>query len=189
MQEIILASSSKQRHDILKCAGIPFVVEDSGYEEDLTLPLPPRELVVHLAGAKAAAVATRHPNALVIGVDTVVVCTGEVFGKPDSFEHAREILQTLSGKAHSIFTGFVIIDGKTGQKVTRTVETKVHFKQLSEADIDAYVKTGEPLGKAGGYAIQGAGVRFVERIEGDMDNVVGLPLGAVLEELAKFGVL
>ena len=188
MRDIILASTSKQRYDILKRTGIQFAVEDSGYDEDLTLPMPPHELAKHLAEGKAAAVAARHPDALVIGADTVVVCNDEIFGKPLTAERAREMLQKLSGASHTILTGFVVIDTKTGKKGARAVETKVYFKKVSDADIDAYVATGEPLGKAGGYAIQGSGARFLERLEGDRDNVVGLPLAALLEELAKFGV-
>ncbi|MSU73523.1 septum formation inhibitor Maf [Candidatus Kaiserbacteria bacterium] len=188
VREIILASASKQRYDILKRTGIPFVVEDSGYEEDLTLPLTPDELVKHLAEGKAATVAARHQDALVIGADTIVVCDKEIFGKPLTSEQAREMLRKLSGKTHSILTGFAIIDPKTGDKVARTVETKVSFRALSDAEIDAYVATGEPLGKAGGYAIQGKGAQFVEKIEGEMDNVVGLPLQTLLEELAKLGI-
>lgn len=152
------------------------------------MPLPPHELVEHLAEGKARAVAERHPDALVIGADTVVVCGNQVFGKPLAAERAREMLQTLRGASHSILTGFFIVDTKTGREIARSVETKVYFKKISAADIDAYVATGESLGKAGGYAIQGGGARFIERLEGDMDNVVGLPLAALLEELAKFGV-
>lgn len=188
MKEIILASSSPRRYDILKRAGIPFTVEDGGYQEDLTLPLPPAELVVYLAEGKAQAVAVRHRDALIIGADTVVVRGGEVFGKPLTDEEARKMLKRLSGAVHSVFTGFVIIDTKTGKKAGRAVETKVTFRKVSGEEIDSYVATGEPLGKAGGYAIQGAAAGFVEKIEDDMDNVVGLPLAALLEELAKFGV-
>ncbi len=188
MQPIILASSSPRRYDILKRAGISFTAEDGGYQEDLTLPLPPTELVVYLAEGKAQAVAVRHQDALVIGADTVVVKGGQVFGKSLSDAQAREMLLKLRGEVHSVYTGFAIIDTKTGRKVGRAVETKITFRMLSDEEIDSYVATGEPLGKAGGYAIQGAASRFVEKIEGDMDNVVGLPLQALLEELAKFGV-
>ncbi len=188
MREIILASTSKQRYDILKRTGITFIVEDSGYEEDLTLPLAPKELVQHLAEGKAQAVARRHSDALVIGADTIVVCDGEIFGKPGTPERAQEMLKKLSGKTHSILTGFVIIDAKTGGVVIRAIETKLSFRTLSDQQIDSYVATGEPLDKAGGYAIQGGAARFIEKIEGDMDNVIGLPLQALLEELAKFGV-
>lgn len=188
MKEIILASSSQQRSDIFKRAGIPFTAEDSGYEEDMTLPLPPRELALHLAEGKARVVAERHPDAVVIGADTIVVCGDEIFGKPLDVARAREMLQKLSGKTHSVLTGFVILEMNSGKKIARAVETKVHFKTLSLEEIDTYIATGESLGKAGGYAIQGAGARFVERLEGDVDNVVGLPLKALLEELAKFGV-
>ncbi len=188
MKQVILASTSKQRYEILKRAGIPFAVEDSGYEEDLTLPFAPNDLVQHLAEGKASAIAARHPDALIVGADTVVVCDGRVIGKPVTLEQAREMLRVLSGKTHSILTGFAIIDTKTGEKIARTVETKVSFRALTEEAIILYIATGESLGKAGGYAIQGGGARFVEKIEGDMDNVVGLPLQVLLEELVKFGV-
>lgn len=188
MRNIILASSSTRRHEIFNRSGIPFTVEDGGYQEDLTLPLPPSELVVYLAEGKAQAVAARHQDALIIGADTVAVRDGKVFGKAVSSEEAREMLKKLSGAVHSVFTGFVVLDTKTGHKVGRAVETKVTFRALSDEEIDSYVATGEPLGKAGGYAIQGAAAGFVGKIEGDIDNVVGLPLAALLEELAKFGV-
>ena len=188
MRDIILASASQQRYDILKRTGVPFLVEDSRYEENLTLPFAPSELVQHLAEGKAAAVAARNQDALVIGADTIVVCDWQIFGKQLTPEQARGMLRKLSGKTHSILTGFVIIDTKTQKKIGRAVETKVTFRTLSDEQVDAYVATGEPLGKAGGYAIQGDGIQFVEKIEGDMDNVVGLPLAALLEELAKFGV-
>ena len=188
MQQIILASSSPRRYDILKRSGIPFIAEDGGYEEDLTLPLPPPALVVYLAEGKARSVAARHPDALIIGADTIVVSNGKVFGKPLTGGDAREMLKKLSGVTHDVLTGFVVLDTKTGKKAGRAVETKVTFRTLSDEEIDSYVATGESLGKAGGYAIQGAAARFVEKIEGDRDNVVGLPLAALLEELAKFGV-
>ncbi len=188
MQKIILASSSRERYEILKRSKIPFTVEDSGYQEDLTLPLPPHKLVQYLAEGKAKAVAPHHPDALIIGADTIAVVNGEIFGKPLTASRAREMLEKLSGETHRIFTGFVILDAKMEKKVARTVETKVSFRKLSPQEIDSYVDSGEPLEKAGGYAIQGKGARFVERLEGDVDNVAGLPLGALLEELAKFGV-
>ena len=188
MKAIILASSSKQRSDIFKRAHIPFTVEESGYEEDMTLTLAPHELVQHLAEGKARAVAVRHPDALIIGADTVVACDGKVFGKPSTPQEGREMLKILSGKTHTVLTGFVVIDSETGKKISRTVATDVRFKALSDEDIDSYIADGEFSGKAGGYAIQGSGSRFVERIQGDMDNVIGLPLQALLEELAKFGI-
>jgi len=188
MRTIILASASPNRRKIFERLGIPFTVEESGYEEDMTLGLAPRELVQHLALGKAQAVAARHPDALVIGADTVVVLDGKVFGKPDTPESAREMLRKLSGTMHVILTGLALVDAASGTHSTRVEETRVTFRALSDEEITAYIESGESFGRSGAYAIQGGGMRFVEKIEGDIDNAAGLPLAVVREELEKFGV-
>lgn len=188
MRELILASTSPRRKEILEKSGIPFSVEDSGYEEDLTLKLEPAELAKHLALCKAEAVAKRHEDAIVIGADTIVVINGKVLGKPIDDGEAREMLGQLSGTVHTVVTGIAIIDAKNRQKITKAVETKVHFKQLTEKQIAEYIKTGESKGKAGAYAVQGLGAELIDKIEGDYYNVMGLPLSALLEELKGFGV-
>ncbi|HSW97808.1 MAG TPA: nucleoside triphosphate pyrophosphatase [Candidatus Saccharimonadales bacterium] len=188
MKKIILASTSLQRKEILEKSGIPFIVEASGYVEDMTLPLSPQELVMHLSLGKADTVARRNRNAIIIGADTVVTIEGKVFGKPYTPEKAKEMLTILNGKQNTIVTGVTIIDTETGRKEFFIDETKVYFKSMSESAIDAYIQSGEPLDKAGAYAIQGLGADFIEKIEGDSLNAIGLPLDKVLEIVKSFEI-
>lgn len=188
MRKIILASKSPWRKTILEKIGIAFDVEESGYEEDLGLKLPPRALAMKLASGKAEAVAARHPEAIVIGADTFVVHGENIFGKPHTKQRARTMLTALSGTWHTIITGFAIVDAKKGKRVKRSIETRVHFRRMTPREIQAYVDSGEPLGVAGAYAIQGKAGMFIDRIEGDYWNIVGLPLSAVIMELRKFGI-
>ncbi len=185
---IILASTSPRRKELLEKAGVVFEVVRSNYEEDMTLPLPPLELAKYLSRGKAEAVAQDYTDAVVIGADTFVTYEGMLLGKPHTPERAKEMLGMLSGKAHTVITGFTIIDTKTGTSISEAVESTVYFKNLSEQEIDAYVSTGEPLDKTGAYTIQGAGKTLVDHIEGDYDNVVGLPVSAVLEVLKSFPI-
>ncbi|HSW89071.1 MAG TPA: Maf family protein [Candidatus Saccharimonadales bacterium] len=187
MKKIILASTSTQRKEILDTSGIEFVVEPSGYFEDMTLPLSPHALVKHLSQGKAEAVAARHTNAIVIGADTIVVIDDKIFGKPYTSEKAKEMLMFLNGKQNTIVTGVTIIDTDTNRKEFFIDETNVFFKNMPESAIDAYIQSGEPLDKAGAYAIQGLGAEFIEKIEGDQLNAIGLPLDKVLEIVKKFG--
>ena len=187
-RRIILASASPWRKTLLERAGIQFEVEVSGYDEDLTTRLHPMVLVKRIALGKAQAVALRHPNALVIAADTVAVFRGRAIGKPKNPRAARTLLRQLSGKQHSLITGFAILDTKTGKAVVKAEETEVWFRKLTQKEINAYVRIKEPMTVAGGYAIQGGGSSFAERINGDFYNVVGLPLAKVVEELRKFGV-
>ncbi len=188
MQKIILASVSPWRKKILASTGIPFRVEESGYEENMKLKLAPRVLARHLALGKATKVAKRHENAIVIGADTFAVFRGKLLGKPHTPKMAIQMLNMLSGKNHTLLTGFAIVDSKTGRHVSKTVETRVTFRKLSAREIATYVQTGESLHVAGAYAIQGRGAKLIEKIEGDPNNIAGLPLSAVVEELKKFGV-
>lgn len=177
---LVLASSSPRRRDILKDAGIPFVVDVADYEEDLSMPLPPNELARHLAYGKAEEVARRHDSALVLSADTIVVLDGKVLGKPVDPQDARRMLALIQGRRHEVVTGFCLIDCRTGRSLTRAVSSHVHIMPLDEDAIANYVATGEPLDKAGSYAAQGIGAQFIERVEGDFLNVVGLPLSEVL---------
>lgn len=154
----------------------------------MDLKLPPRVLARYLALGKAQAVATRHKDAVIIGADTFAVFQGKLLGKPQSAARARAMLAMLSGETHTLLTGFSIVDSKTGRHVSKTVATRVTMRKLSSAEIASYVKTGEPLKTAGAYAIQGRGVYLIRKIVGDTNNIAGLPLAAVLRELAKFGV-
>ncbi len=187
-KRVILASASPRRKELLEKLGLKFEVEASNYAEELRPGLAPHELVRHISLAKARIVAARHPNAIVIAADTIGILRGKVIGKPHTPDEARKMLATLSGRSHTVITGFTIIDTETNKTRTESVETKVYFRKLDSAEIEAYVKSGEPLDKAGGYAIQGRGALLVERIEGDYFNVVGLPLSALAASLKEFGI-
>ena len=188
MRTIILASASPRRKEILEKTGLQFGIDESDYEEKMFSGLKPHELARFLSREKARDVARRHPNTLVIAADTIVVSRGRIFGKPGNDEEAREMLKALSGKAHSVITGFTIIDTEGKKELSRSVESKVFFKRLSAAEIEAYIRSGEPLDKAGAYGIQGLGAVIVKKIEGDFFNVMGLPLNALAESLKKFGI-
>ncbi len=143
---------------------------------------------MRLALQKAMAVAVRHPDAIVIGADTVVALGKQVWSKPESEKEARRMIGTLAGKTHDIWTGFAIIDTKKGRRSARAVKTRVTFRPLSPREVKAYVARGESLDGAGGYQLQENGTVLLERIVGDYNTIIGLPLAAVLEELKKFGI-
>ncbi|MEK7181359.1 MAG: nucleoside triphosphate pyrophosphatase [Patescibacteria group bacterium] len=187
-QKIILASTSLSRKELLQKIGLKFQAEDSGYEENMKENLPPHALAKKLSRGKAEVVAKRHKNAIIIAADTIVVLGKEVMGKPHSAKGAKEMLKKLSGKSHSIITGFTIINAKTGKIISQSIETKVHMKKLSPQIIATYVNSKEPLDKAGAYAIQGLGSILIDKIEGDYSNIVGLPLAPLVVALKKFGV-
>jgi len=187
-KKIILASASPRRKEILKKTGLKFVVDASDYEEDLSLRMPARRLARYLSCEKAKAVANRYRNAIIIAADTIVCLNNKVFGKPHNYSEAKRMLSILNGRNHYVITGFTIIDTGEGQSVSRSVVTKVYFKRMTMKEIDSYVRSGEPLDKAGAYAIQGLGAAIVKKIEGDYNNVVGLPIDALMKALRKFGV-
>ncbi len=188
MKKIILASQSPWRKTILEKLGLIFEVVVSNYEEDMTRSLPPHVLALTLARGKAEAVAAKHRDALIIAADTFIIFGDELMGKPGTPERAIEMLTKLSGKWHEIITGFVILDGETGQEAEQLVSTRVHLRDADEKEIAAYVATGEPLNVAGGYAVQGRAGALIDRIEGDYWNIVGLPMSALVVELKKFGI-
>jgi septum formation protein len=184
---IILASGSPRRRELLERFNIPGleVIPASG-EEKPHPELDPAGLVDVLAAAKAREVYEKNPDALVIGADTVVACSGEVLGKPKDVQDARRMLKMLSNRAHEVLTGVTIMSPIGG---ARGVEkTLVHFRWLSGREIDAYIASGEPMDKAGAYGIQGLASLFVDRIEGDYFNVVGLPLCLLGEMMKDLGV-
>lgn len=188
MRKIILASTSPRRKELLEKTGLPFEIVASNYEEDMTLVLPPHELAKHLSKGKVDAVAQDYKDAIIIAADTFIVFGDKILGKPHTPKKAKETLAMLSGGTHSIVTGFTIIDTQTGKNISRTTETKVHFRKLTIEEIDAYVATGEPLDKAGAYGIQGLGSELVDKIEGSFSNVVGLPVEDVMAALKDLGV-
>jgi len=188
MKAIILASASPRRKELLEQIGLSFTVEPSNYQENIRFDLEPHDLARALSLEKARLVARNHRNALVIAADTFIAFEGKILGKPRTETEAKEMLETMSGKPHSVITGFTIIDADSNKTVSRSVETRVHLRKLGSDEIDAYVRSKEPLDKAGAYAIQGLGSVIVERIEGDYSNVIGLPLSALAESLKEFGV-
>ena len=188
MKPIILASASPRRKDLLKQVGINFEIDPSNYEEEKHLNLEPHELAKYLSLQKAKDVATRHKKSIIIAADTFVVFEGKIIGKPNSAEEEKERLNKMSGRFHSVITGFTIIDTETNKMVSKSVETKVYFKNISLEEIDSYVASKEPMDKGGGYAIQGLGGILIDKIEGDYYNVVGLPLAVLVEELKIFGI-
>lgn len=183
---VVLASASPRRRELLEQIGLPFTVVPSLAEETIPAGLTPSMAVQALSLLKAGDVARTQPHeALIIGADTVVVLDGEILTKPKNEDEAFAMLRRLSGRKHQVLTGITVFRRKDGKSVSVTEETNVYFKQLSDAEIEAYVKTKEPLDKAGAYGIQGLGGLFIEKIEGDYYNVVGLPLfrlGKLLQE-------
>jgi septum formation protein len=188
MRKIILASASPRRKEILRKTGLHFSTCTSEYKEDINLSLKPRTLAKFLSRKKAETVAHKYKNAIIIAADTFIVFKNRLLGKPQTGKEAAKMLNMLNGKAHSVITGFTIMDTASKKILSRSVETKVYFKKLGRKEINAYVRSKEPLDKAGAYAIQGLGSVFIERIEGDFLNVVGLPLRALTESLKKFGI-
>ena len=188
MKRIVLASASPRRRELLEQIGLLFEVEPSDYEEDVASRSEPHEMAKELSLGKARAAARKRRDALIIAADTFVVLGDRILGKPHTNSEAGEMLRALNGKAHSVITGFTILDTESGKVLSGSVETKVHMRKLTLGEIDSYVRSKEPLDKAGAYAIQGLGAVFVERIEGDYFNVIGLPLSALAEALKEFGI-
>lgn len=182
---IILASSSPRRRELLSMIGLDFTIVTSGEEEIQPHGLPPAEFVKTLALQKAQPVADLHPNDCVIGADTIVFLEGDILGKPHTPEVAKAYLTRMQGKSHVVFTGVAVL--KDGNADVRHCETKVTFASMTEQEIDTYVATGEPLDKAGAYGVQGPGGIFVERVEGNYFNVIGLPLPMLYKMLIQAG--
>jgi septum formation protein len=188
MKQIILASASPRRKQLLKQLGLEFKVIPSEIEEKLNPRLHPRKQVEVLSEQKAQHVAGKSKNAIVIGVDTMVSYKNEVIGKPKDEKDAKRILKRLSGKQQSVITAFTIIDTAAKKSVTKSVETKVWFRRIPEQEIRSYIAKEKPYDKAGAYGIQTLGAIFVEKVEGDFLSAVGLPLFTLAKELKKFGV-
>lgn len=179
---IILASQSPRRQELLKLITSDFEIKVSNVDETLPDKITPKEAVMYLSKIKAEPFA--DGDDIVIGADTVVALDGKILGKPKNEENAKEMLRFLSGRTHSVFTGVTLASGKKTK--TFAVETKVKFFELTNEEIDAYIKTKEPFDKAGAYGIQGYGSLLVEKIDGDYFNVVGLPVSTLARELKAF---
>lgn len=188
MKPIILASSSLRRKELLENIGLKFTIDPVELDEALDRSLEPLKLAKNISMEKARIAATRHPDCIIIAADTFGVLEGKILGKPHTEAEARSMLKLMNGKCHEVITGFAILDTGSEKTSSKAVVTRVYFRKLSNNEIDAYVRSGEPLDKAGAYAIQALGALLVERIEGDYFNVMGLPLCALAGELKKFGV-
>lgn len=186
MKQLILASASPRRKDLLTQIGLEFTIVPSTVKE-ISTETDPAKLVAELALLKAADVA-RKAEGLVIGADTIVVDGKTVLGKPSSKEDAVQTLQRLSGRQHQVMTGVAVIDSVSGEQWVDVEITQVFFRELSLEEIQRYVDSGEPMDKAGSYAIQQKAALFVRSIEGDFFNVVGLPLLKTVQLLEKAGV-
>ncbi len=189
MCRIILASASLRRKELLKqLIGNNFEVCVSSYGESHIPGLMPEELLLRHSLEKARDVAKLFDSGIIIAADTSVLCKGEVLGKPHTAERAKEMLDKISGKTVQVVTGLTVLDLDGGEEISEYEVTDVRMKEMSEKEIEAYVRTGEPLDKAGAFGIQDRGAVLVERVEGDFFNVVGLPLFRLGRILEKFGV-
>jgi len=181
---LVLASGSPRRVTLLRQVGAEFTVADPGPDRGWPGSAEPRHGVRALALAKAAAVAARRPGSVVIGADTVVVVRGVRLGKPADRTEAISMLRRLHGRTHEVWTGIAVV--RDADRRTAAECTRVQLARLGESEIEAYVRTREPLDKAGGYGIQGIAAQFVRSIEGDYTNVVGLPLARLRQVLLDF---
>lgn len=189
MKQIILASTSPRRRELMKKLGLPFRAVETPFEEDMSLPLPPTKLVQYLALGKAEAVAPRYADALIIAADCIVVFKNRVYGKPKSEREARKMLTLFQGRKNDILTGVAMIDTKTGRTKTFVEKTVATFAKMTPADIRWYIATGEPLTRAGSYAVQDIGAQFITRLDGDLSNAIGFPLPRIRSELKKWGII
>jgi len=186
---LVLASASPRRHALLRWLGVEFAVDVADVDESARPGEEAAALVTRLARDKAQAVAARRPTAWILAADTLVELDGELLGKPADAGEAAVMLGRLAGREHRVFTGFVLLAPGGSVRGEGTVVTRVRFRGLDDAALDAYVASGEPDGKAGGYAIQGAGAALIAGIDGSFTNVIGLPLDEVEHALREAGLL
>jgi septum formation protein len=195
---LVLASASPRRQELLRNAGVPFVVQATDIPEMPRQGESPKDCAERLAREKALAVFRQRPDDFVLGADTVVVVDGQILGKPGDAADAARMLRLLSGRAHQVITGVCLVGAslgtanralRTGFEDVRSETTSVTMIALTENDIRSYIATGEPMDKAGAYAIQGVASRWIPRIEGDYFNVVGLPVSLVWRMLCAHGLL
>lgn len=173
---LILASGSPRRKEILDTMGLSYIVDVSDVDESFAAD--PEATVLELSKRKALSVSSKYHNAIVLAADTLVF-SDKILGKPKDAAQAKEMLRALSGHWHSVYTGVTLVDALSGKTISKADKTLVHFVELSDEEIDAYVATKDPLDKAGAYGIQGLGGMFIDRIEGSYSNVVGLPMALV----------
>jgi septum formation protein len=188
LKRIILASSSPRRKQLLEQLGISFDCCPARIDEDLGTEETAREAVRRIALNKAEKASEMVRNSIIIAADTMVVCNGEVLGKPDNARDAFNKLYKLKGREHEVITAVCVMDTENGQCEVQDEITRVYFRDISDEEIRAYIRTEEPMDKAGAYGIQGMGAVFVDRIEGCYFNVVGLPLKHLYSMLQRQGV-
>ena len=179
---LILASQSPRRRELLGLFHRPFIIRVADIDEAMDPGLPPYDEVARVSRAKAEAV-FRQADDIVVAADTIVVCAGRTLGKPHSEAEAAEMLRLLSGRDHQVMTGMTVLRGEAS--VTCTEVTDIHFRPLSEKEIESYIATGEPMDKAGAYGIQGGAALFAQRMVGDYYNVMGLPVCRLYEILTQ----
>lgn len=185
--KIVLASSSPRRIQLMRELGLDFIHVSPEGEEDNLSSDPVKRVEINSV-RKAESVQNQHPDSLIIGSDTVVSLGGEIMGKPVDSANAERMLGDLSGNCNLVYTGVSVLDTRSGKRMTCHASTKVWFKQIADERIREYVRSGEPLDKAGAYGIQGLGGELVDRIEGSYSNVVGLPVDLLADMLREFGV-
>ncbi len=184
MNKLILASGSPRRKQLLEQGQLQFSISISTVDETITQPCKPEEVVEQLSLRKANDVLSRNNDSIIIGADTIVSINGTILGKPINEEEAFQMLQQLSGNQHDVYTGVAIVSKE--KSVVFYEKTIVSFWELTTAEIEDYIASGEPFDKAGSYGIQGLGALFVKKIDGDYFNVVGLPLARTVRELKNF---
>ncbi|MBO2526767.1 MAG: septum formation inhibitor Maf [Clostridiales bacterium] len=184
---IILASSSPRRKELMERMGLEFTIRTAQHDETMNPAGDPADEVADVSRRKASAIQPLcTEDDIIVAADTVVVCDGLIMGKPHDFEDAVNMLHRLSGREHQVMTGLTVSRGSRTE--TRTVITAVRFRPMSDAEIRAYVATGEPMDKAGAYGVQGLAAMFIEGLDGDFYNVMGLPLCTLAAMLRGYGV-
>lgn len=184
MKELILASASPRRRALLGQIGLKVTVHPSSFRES-TVASQPQAFVLYNALGKAREVAAHFKSGIVLGADTIVVHAEELLGKPKNRDEAARMLRGLSGDWHDVFTAVALVDSSTGREISDVVRTRVHMRQITDAELSGYLLTEEPYDKAGAYGIQGMAAMFVDRIDGCYSNVVGLPLSRLAELLQQ----
>jgi septum formation protein len=183
---ILLSSGSPRRKELLSLLGIPFSIIIPDIPETQHTGEPARQFCSRISREKAYSVSRHHPDTLVIGADTIVVVDDLILGKPKDEAQAREYLLLLQGRVHDVFTGYTIMHGKRTK--SRVVRTRVRFRPMSHEEIAWYIASGEPMDKAGAYAVQGIAAMFIDRVQGSFTNVIGLPLAELYGDLKLFGI-
>lgn len=184
--QILLSSGSPRRKELLSFLGIPFKVVVPNISEAQYTGESPRSFCLRISKEKVSAVGLQYSDALIIGADTIVVINGTILGKPHDYDEAIEYLKLLQNKVHDVLTGYTIALG--ARSVSKVVRTRVTFRAMTAEEIKWYVSTGEPMDKAGAYAVQGIASMFINRIHGCYTNVIGLPLSHLYRDLTKFGI-